>query len=169
MVMTATNNNGLPDWPVADGKTRRRMVMSIEGGPGEGKTDLALTAPAPIVFFELDLNSEHTLAKYAVEKKIFRLRYRVPNPLQPGSKDLAEKALSDVTRDYYTAVKSGKIRTIIWDTASGVYDLVRLALLGKIANVMPHHYMPVNAMKDAMISAAIESDTNLIMVHRMKD
>jgi hypothetical protein len=43
-----------------------------------------------------------------------------------------------------------------------------LAAFGKLTNVMPHHYVQVNNNFRGLIKRAYDSDTNLIMVHRLK-
>ena len=154
---------------LVDATIRRRMVMSIEGDYGTGKTDLALTAPPPIAFFKFDLNADHTLAKWAATKTIYKCEYDIPEPDDPKAKELATGLWTKFTSDYHRAIQSPKIRSIVWDTASEVWEQCRLAAFGKLTNVMPHHYVETNNKFRRLIREAYESDTNLIMIHRLKD
>lgn len=149
-----------------DKSIKRRLIMSVEGDGGSGKTDLALTAPPPIAFFKFDLNSEWTLAKYC-EKEIYQVKYDIPDPFSREGQAQAEKVLETFMQDYHAALRS--FRSIVWDTATEVWETVRLAHFGKIANVSPQHYVQVNNIFRRLIRAAVDSDSNLILVHRTKD
>ena len=154
---------------LADAQVKRRMILSIEGDYGTGKTDLALTAPGPIAFFKMDLNSEFTIARFAKNKKIYKTEYAIPRVDDPKAQDLAESAWRVFNNDYSKAIQSPLIRTVVWDTATELWELVRLASFGRLTNIMPHHYVAVNNAFRALIKAAFDSDTNLVMVHRLKD
>jgi hypothetical protein len=158
-----------PNFKLVDSTIKRRMVMSIEGDWGTGKTDLALTAPGPIAFFKFDLNTEFTLKQFATKKKIYQLDYDIPDSNDPKAQLLAEQVMTTFRKDYDHAVRSTEIRTIVWDTATEIWEQTRLEAFGKLTNVMPHHYVAVNNGFRRLIRAAFDSDTNLIMIHRLKD
>ncbi len=44
----------------------------------------------------------------------------------------------------FKALESKEIKSIVIDTASEAWELVRLARFGKLTQVMPQHYGPVN-------------------------
>ena len=58
--------------------------------------------------------------------------------------------------------------TVVMDTASEAHELSRLAAFGKLTQVMPHHYGPVNAEWRELIRLAYDSDMNTILIHKMK-
>jgi len=148
---------------------KKRMIMSIEGDWGTGKTDLALTAPGPIAFFKFDLNTEVTLARYAKAKKIYRREYDVVDPSDKNAQRKAEEIMTAFALDYKAVLASKDIRTVVWDTATEIWEQIRLAAFGKLTQIQPHHYVQVNNGFRGMIREAFDSDTNLIMIHRMKD
>jgi len=148
---------------------KKRMILSIEGDWGTGKTDLALTAPGPIAFFKFDLNTEVTLAKYARKKRIYMREYDVVDPNDRDAQTKAETMMKRFWLDYAACLESKTIRTVIWDTATEVWEQVRLAAFGRLTNIMPHHYVQVNNGFRNAIRAAFDSDTNLILIHRLKD
>ena len=62
-----------------------------------------------------------------------------------------------------------KFRTMIWDTATEVWELCRLAAFGKLSQVMPHHYVEVNSEFRALVNMAYERrDLNAIFIHKVK-
>jgi len=128
-----------------------------------------LTAPGPIAFFKFDLNSDVTLAKYATKKQIYKREYDIPDPDDAKAKDKAELTIRQFQTEYAQVLSSGSVRSVIWDTATEIWEQIRLASFGRLTNIMPHHYVQVNNSFRGMIRAAFDSDVNLIMVHRLKD
>src|SRR5262245_17121219 len=151
--------NGLPSgFKLVDSTIKRRMVLSVEGDWGTGKTDLALTAPGPIAFFKFDLNADVTLAKYANAKQIYKREYDIPDSDDPKARDKAEAVIRTFQTDYAQVLGSGAVRSIIWDTATEIWEQIRLASFGRLTNIMPHHYVQVNNSFRGMIRAAFDSD-----------
>jgi hypothetical protein len=71
-------------------------------------------------------------------------------------------------KGYKAACESKWLRTIIMDTATAVWGLLRLVRFGKLAQVPPHKYGAVNTEYENLINMAYESDKNLILIHSMK-
>jgi len=66
-------------------------------------------------------------------------------------------------------VDNRKFRTLIIDTGTEAWELCRLAAFGKLSQVMPHHYVEVNAKFKALVKYAYErTDLNVIWVHKVK-
>ena len=151
----------------------RRLIASLEGHEKAGKTHIALTAPAPILFFNIDVGTEGVVEKF-----------------QTGTKDIAakqvfvydvrfSKALGvQVQADYATIWQDLKVKlakawsmgagTVVIDTASEAHELSRLAAFGKLTQVLPHHYGPVNAEWRELIRLAYDSPMNTILIHKLK-
>src|SRR5262245_17978680 len=89
---------------LADGAVRRRLIISVEGDWGTGKTDFALTAPGPIAFFNFDLNTEWTLGQYAKKKQIYKSNISIPDKDDRDAQTLAETAWKRFKNDYMKAV-----------------------------------------------------------------
>jgi hypothetical protein len=79
----------------------------------------------------------------------------------------AEKELEKVEANYQTALKQA--RTIVIDTGSELWELLRLAAFGKLEKVMPHQYTEVNQSMVRLMNLAYDSDANLLMTHRLKE
>jgi hypothetical protein len=54
------------------------------------------------------------------------------------------------------------------DTATEAWELVRLARFGKLTQVMPMQYGPVNTEFRDMIKQVYKTDKNLILLHKVK-
>lgn len=141
---------------------KHRLIASISGLEKQGKTSFALSAPGPIIYFNLDKGEEGVIDKYSCDKEIYQKEY-VFSRLGSGHAPL----WTEFVADYYNALKS-KARTIIIDTATDAWELIRLARLGKVAQVMPHHYGPVNAEFTLMVKEAFDYDKNVIYLHKFK-
>jgi hypothetical protein len=152
----------------ANSVVKRRLILSIEGLEGCGKTRFTLTAPAPIAFINFDWGLEGLVESFQDQKAI----YVATVSLNTSGKreeilQAAEQELSKVERNYQTALKQA--RTIVIDTGSELWELLRLAAFGKLDKVMPHQYAEVNQQMTRLIKLAYDSDANLILTHRLKE
>jgi hypothetical protein len=152
--------------PIKSIKGKRRLIMSLSAREKQGKTHFALTAPDPLAFFSLDLGTDGVLQKFQ-DRKIFVSEYDYRNA---GGFDISvfQSAWGRLKGDFLTVLKNPDIRTIVWDTATEVWEMMRMAAFGKLTQVKPHHYGPVNAEYRDLLRLAYGSDKNLILLHKMK-
>ena len=151
----------------------RRLIMAVSGREKQGKTHFALTAPDPIAYFDLDIGTEGVVSRFlAGGKEIYHNDYnyhsikdvRKAGPVGIGKYiEMWERLRAD-----FIAVLDSQVRTVIVDTATEVWELLRLARLGKLSQVMPHQYGPVNAEYRELLRLAYQSDKNVILLHKMK-
>jgi len=85
-----------------------------------------------------------------------------------GPKIDATSAWEQMKRAFIACCKSPQVRSIVWDTATEVWELIRLARFGKLAQVLPVQYGPVNAEMRGLIRTAYDSNKNFVMLHKMK-
>lgn len=146
-----------------------RLILSVQGLEKNGKTHFALTAPGPIAVINFDTGLEGVVHKFATEKQIVHADYRVE--AGNGSADTiagnAQKVWAKYMADYKWALAN--MRTIVIDTGSELWELLRLARFGKLTQVMPHHYGPVNNEFRQMVKMAYDGSANVIFLHKMKD
>ena len=144
----------------------RRLVCSIEGLDKTGKSHLAMSAPGPIAYIDLDIGTEGVVQK--CEKEY--LLYKVEQPKQLGSSaelmDKFKDVWSDVQTQIASALKLGE-GTLVIDTFTEVYDICRLSHFGKMAQVEPHRYGVCYADMREIIRLANASKMNVILLHRM--
>ncbi len=155
-------------------KKEKRLVVSVEGLQKEGKTSLALSAPGPIALLNLDTGLEGVVDKFIGKKKIYVAEFKyldaVYDTMKPDEKQSAfRKMWKRVWDTYMDALKSKDIRSIVVDTFTEAYELQRLAAFGKLTNVMPVQYGPVNAELKEMVKRALYNDKNVIYLNRMRD
>ena len=153
-----------------DGTKRRRVVASIEGKEGTGKTFLACTADGPIIYFDIDIGTEGVVEQFQdgsngiTPRRILRKRIRIP---KGESKDTYESLWNEVWQMAETAYKL-KRGAVIWDTGSELYELCRLARYGKLAQVPPHYYQLANNDWRDFARLAYDSDMSTILIHKVK-
>ena len=154
---------------VADTTTPKRVILSIEGLERTGKTHLAMTSEGDISYIYTDFGHEAVLHKF--EKKGRRI-YKVDiesgaTLVQMGDIEAASKAWNKLRTAYYTALDNSS--TVIVDTATEMWELLRMARFGKLTQVMPHQYGPVNAEYRELIRRAYDNPkVSLILLHKMK-
>lgn len=148
----------------ADTTVYPRLIVDIHAQEKVGKTHFGLTAPGDIAMFNLDIGLEGVVHKFADKKRIMVYDMHIPH----NDPESAEKIWEDFKDVYAAALKDKSIRSIIFDTGSELWEMCRLARFGKIAQVQPWHYGPVNAEFNGVIRDAFRSQKNLVMLHKMK-
>ncbi len=158
----AVTNNLLP-----------RLIISVCGMEKTGKNHFAFTAPGPIAFLSLDFGDEGVIEKFIdgtlASKRIFRKEYKIPNARRDRSSVIKDAAVvwEQLKSDFLFALNAA--RTVIVDTETECWELCRLALLGQLEQVKPHHYGPVNReYKEVFVKSAYESNANVIFLQRLK-
>lgn len=164
-----------PDWAKQGfaeitGEITPRLIMSLAGSEKTGKTHFSLTAPAPISYLSLDFGDQGVIEKFHKLKKIYKKEFKIPSARMKDKSKMMEEAVDtweDFKESYLFSLKTA--RTIIVDTETECWELVRLALLGKLGEVKPHHYGAVNReYKEVMIKAAFDGNANVILLQRLK-
>ena len=157
----------------ASGGAARRIIIALDGQEKCGKTHFALTAPAPIAVISTDVGLDGVVQKYQSDKEIWVAEFQVDmNELkglgvETAAKE-ARKTLAGIKKAYRDVL--GEAKTIIWDTATEVWEIMRMAEFGKLDQVKPHHYGPVNSAYRSMLRMSYDNDyTNLVLLHKVKD
>lgn len=152
----------------ATGAVKRRIILAVQAREKRGKSNFSLTAPAPITTFDFDVGLEGVIEKFAGEKEIHVGDYRRDKGLildQAGwgvSWDMFKK-------EYTAAVTNPAMRTLVIDTATEAWEMIRLARFGPRASAKPVHYAPVNDEFRELVRLAYGSDKNLILLQKMKE
>src|ERR1700744_6554560 len=153
----------------------KRLVLSIDSPPKYGKTHFTLTAPEPIAVHNLDLGLEGVAdSEEFRNKEIYSFDYQIPiSAALPGSEfnvmsEEAKKVWTEYVRNFRDSLQ--KMRTVIVDTGSEAWSLVRLARLGKLTSVLPVQYTSVNAEFRQLTQLALSQNVcNVIFTHKVKD
>lgn len=150
-----------------------RLIVSAEGEEKSGKNHFAFTAPGPIYEHSFDIGNESVIQKFQDEKQIYLAEYGLA--LQPGEgspqevADAADKVWSQFMSNYRDGLASCGQGTTMVDTGTEMWELLRLARFGKLTQVMPHHYGPVNKEMQEAVRLAFSHSGNAIFLHKMKD
>jgi hypothetical protein len=160
-----TSMGPLEGFTEANNEEKLRLVLNVEGMEKCGKTHFALTAPGPIAVIDMDIGLEGVISKFTLQKKIYVASFNYRDATTP---DEWEKMWVKMKTAYMDALASKSIRTVIADTATEWWELVRMARFGKLAQVKPHHYAPVNAEFRDLLRKAYDTDKNLILIHKQK-
>lgn len=167
-----------------------RMILNLEALEKCGKSTFALTAPGPIVVFNLDRGLEG-IAQHAIKqgKRVIvagvdQGRGKMPayyfakpkleagkNRNDAGYVQETAKRARIVWRQFkedYEEALGSKARTLVVDTGTGAYELARYAAFGKLTQVLPIHYGPLKAEFQGLIHRGYDFDKNVIWIHRLK-
>jgi len=150
----------------------RRIICSVEGKPFTGKTHFSLTAPEPILFFNVDLGTEGVVHKFQkgmggkAGKQILVHNVQVPK-LVSTDKD-RYTILWKETKDRIKRACDLSKGTMVLDTETEVNELARLAHFGKTAQVMPHQYGEVNRELRDLMDEIFGSKLSCIFIRKMK-
>lgn len=144
---------------------RPRLIISIKALEKSGKTHFAFTAPGPIAYLPFDIGDEGVRQKFQDDKEIC-VPDGGPYVIKKGDLDAAKSEYSRFEKDYELALAGA--RSTIIDTASEAWECIRLAKLGKLTQVMPVKYVEVNSVYRDLVREAYESNSNLILLHKMK-
>ena len=150
----------------ADREIRPRIIMSVAAKEKQGKTHFALEAPGPIALFNLDIGTEGVIHKFP-DKLIIEQQIEIPAVTTTVISE-AQKIWEGFKKANNAVLRSPSIRTVIYDTATELWELIRLAKLGKLTKVLPHNYTDCNAEFRRIIRKAYGSDKNVILLHKMK-
>ena len=151
--------------PAKDIEFHARIIMSVCGLEKQGKTHFAFTAPGPIAIFSTDVGEEGVIEKFRDEKEMHVMEIA---RIEEDSAEEAPPEWNKFRTAYYTLLKSDDVRTVIVDTATELWELIRLARFGRLTQVKPYHYGPVNAEFRTLIRDAYSYDKNVILIHKMK-
>lgn len=148
-----------------------RLVIALSGLEKTGKTHWCLTAPEPIAYFDFDRRGSAALDKFRAMKTIYHKHYDLPNITLTGEADKkrCEKLLKEFKSDWEEVMGNDIIRTVVVDTCSDVWELIRLAHFGKLTKVMPHMYVTANADFRVLFKTVYSSDKNVIFVSKLKE
>lgn len=141
----------------------KRLIVNVMGKEKQGKTHVGFTAPGPVVTFDFDYGQEGVVGKFAKDKKIYSSEFRI-------SEISADKFKSEWERykkEYRAALAEKEVRSIVVDTATELWELARMAAFGKLTQVMPHQYGPLNAEMRGLIRDAYSSNKSVIFLHKM--
>ena len=161
-----TNMEGL-GFTKVDDTIIPRLIASISGLDKQGKTHFGLTAPAPIAIFDTDVGNEGVARKFA-HKELHTIDVGVPTDEGDEDNGEAKEMWESFRTAYYGALENKHVRSLLIDTGTEIWELLRLASFGKLTQVMPYMYGPVNKEFRKLIRDSYKYDKNVLWIHKMK-
>ena len=158
-----------PGYVTASEQVKPRLICSLYAHEKCGKTHFAFTAPAPIAYIGMDIGDEGVIQKFQGVKTIYKADARFDLKKGKDLQDRAKEAWTYISDRYFEAFEDPAVRTIICDTGGEMWEIIRLAAFGKLTQVMPMQYGPVNAEWDGMIRYGLLRDKNVIFLHKVKE
>lgn len=124
-------------------KPRKKAVFGITGPEKQGKSHFAMSAPDPMVIFDLDIGLEGVANKFSEAGKVIKVcQIDVPDSIGKGQnealKRIASKQIEKFKKNYAAALASSEVRTIIIDNATSLWDLMLLSHFGKTIQIPQH-------------------------------
>ena len=168
----------------ADLGSPKGVVISVEGKEKCGKTWQVLhTAPHPLVYISCDRDNRRAVkaARMAGRQILWSGQYLyVPSPKllhvagQRADDDVliengkaAAKLWNPIHRDFMEALKDPKVTSVVLDSGTAAYNLVRLKSFGKVNGVGQFLYAKTNAIFRELLAAAQTSEKVVIIIHRL--
>jgi len=149
----------------------RSVFMAIYGRTGTGRTTLALSAPGPIALIHAAEKLEGIVQPFVQNGKDIKL-YSYGTILPRGDEAKVKAHTKKVWDDFKDAMldSMGWARTVVLDTHTEAWRLVRAARFGKLTQVKPFHYTAVNAEWAALMKQFRNQDKcNLIVSGRLRE
>jgi hypothetical protein len=124
--------------------------------------------PEPIAVVSSDTGTLEVASYWKRQGK--KIHYFEYEPLKRAPDAAINAKLWDqVEAAIRTAVSDKSIRGLVVDTATEVWELLRLARFGKLTQVMPHHYGPVNAeFRELLKTVQRRPGLNSVWIHKVK-
>lgn len=153
----------------------RRLIMGIDAEERCGKSHFALSAPGPIAYMVMgDPGASVAIAKAHTlypKKKVVRADYVVQ--VKPGMDRAAVGAACNPVwmksvQDFELILPSLGNGTLVVDTASDWFTLLKLARFGKLTQIMPEDYAPVHAEYKRLLRMTYQFNCNVIFLHKLK-
>ena len=145
--------------------TRPRLIVAISGLEKQGKTHFGLSTPGPIAMFSTDIGEEGVVSKFA-GKEVYIMDIDYGG--EEGGQAAAQEEFARFKKAYLAMLRGNSVRTILFDTATEIWETLRMARFGALTQIMPYMYGPVNKEYRDLIREAYNWDKNLILLHKMK-
>lgn len=146
----------------------QRVVMASAALQKRGKTTWGFTLPKPLAYLQLDANYEHALAKARKQYKkddIRHLKYFADPRGDIRANNQAQ--FERLVRDFDYCVSN--FRSVLIDTASELMDVRKLAEYGRTTQIPQIYYGPIYADFRWLVKRALDSNCNVLFIHRLKD
>lgn len=155
--------------------TPKGILISTEGLQKCGKTAFGLSMPGDLYILNLNWSLAGVIEPYIKNgKTIYVQDIQIPFSKElPGqSFTILSTAAAEQWRkailSLQEAIKEPTVSSIFIDTASELWDLLRIARLGKLQQVLPVQYAAVNAEFRQLLQLLLTCGKNVVLSHKVK-
>ncbi len=174
MALTTGSAKPAPTWGAKAGfaplraTEHRSLLVCSQAQEKRGKTHWAFTAPGPIACITCDTGTEEVAEKFMNQgKDIYVVNFKPPD--KDRSKQDNEAEWAKIENAINAVIEEPNIRTLICDTHTEVWEMLRLARHGKLTQVLPHQYTAVNKeMRDTVKRIKARKNLNAVFIHKVK-
>ena len=148
------------------------MFVSISGDQKRGKTHFALTFPAPILLMSFDVGAKFVCEKHFPDKDVTIKEYNLPVVETTNAPITGvEQVWKDIQADFKDACESGKYKTVVIDTGTALWEIVRYAYKEETSKMKlpPLGYVEPNARFLALFQTARACGINFVITNHLKD
>lgn len=149
---------------------KRRLIVVASALQKHGKDHFGFTGPGPIALHAFDEGWEDTAAKFRKQGKAIKVvEYDVPEATDKKRNnslaDEADRIWSNFVSNYRWSLDNFK--TVILDTATEMWELLRLARFGALSTGQTTSFGPVNAEFRKLIREAYNHNANVIFLQKL--
>lgn len=153
----------------------RSAIVSLTGMPGTGKSAWALSACTAgdfgrkykPVYIPMDRKPVgEYIAQLLDSGRVLQPKTNFKANLKTASQAAGSKLWDEFEKLNEDMLKEPSLNPIIWDTATYAWAMCRLAKLGKLTQVMPHHYAQANTPFEALLLLAEEHGKIIVAIDR---
>jgi hypothetical protein len=144
------------------------LIMGLDGKPKSGKSRFAFTMPAPIAYINFDRSIKYLLDQFKGKDIMLKdFTREMPTDGQWDPKK-AGRVWDEFVKIFMATLDTG-VRSLVVDTASEIWEVLRWAKFGKLDHVKPHHYTQVNGPYRQLLNEAQHHNTNVLLLHKAKE
>src|SRR6266850_2260646 len=154
---------------------KKRIIVVASALQKHGKDHWGFTAPGPIAVHAFDEGYDEPANKFikgfeGYPKKVIKIcEYEVPEggkKFDAALQSQAESIWEDFVANYRWSLRN--FRSVVVDTATEMWELLRLARFGALSTGQTTSYGPVNAEMRKLIREGYEHDANIIFLQKLK-
>lgn len=153
-------------------------IVTVDGRQKEGKSTVALSLPGPVVMFDLDKRADFAIRRAQKEwgKVIETCPLPVIRNIGTATDDKAQamcrEFLETFHRNYDLALQAAadkRIKSIIVDDATELWDLILMANYGKMTKIIPRDRQTANNEMREIVRRARSFPVNVAFVGKAKE
>jgi hypothetical protein len=154
----------------------KQLVLGVCGMDKSGKTHFSMTAPDPLVYFDIDIGTEGVVQKFKQQgKEIARCSLAIPQMIHKKSSERimaeAKVQVEKFTRAYMAALATPEVRSIVIDNSTSLFELVLLSHFGKTLQIPKHLRTLPNLEMAQLVRAPLDDpkcNVNVIHILQMR-